>query len=181
MAYFNHSRKPVIHCQNYIINTPKKKNKKSKCFVFKYFNESDLRRLQEKVRLKMTQQPQSDATTTQISHERPSDFTESVEQNSSKPPQTTINVQFSKISLDNAEKKESDPGKSIENMVPEKNFKNIEAELSLNGLESEIPIVESVNMSNNDINQRAKQTTEDILTKLTSSQRSICAVIDLIL
>lgn len=129
----------------------------------------------------MSQQRQLAVTTTEINHEKPTDFTENVEQNSPEPPQATINVQISKISLDTAEIKESDPGNSSENMVPVKNFKNIEGELSLKGLETELPVVQTANLKSNDINQRGKQITEDILTKLTTSQRSICAVIDLIL
>lgn len=62
--------------------------------------------------------------------------------------------------------------------IPRKPMKNIEDVLSLKDLELDLPLIQTTRQNADDKHSQNKQTKENVLTKLTSSQRALCAAID---
>lgn len=65
--------------------------------------------------------------------------------------------------------------------VPVKPFKNIEAVLSTKDLELDLASLQIVKVNTDEKNARNQQMRENVLTRITTSQRAICACIDLIM
>lgn len=70
---------------------------------------------------------------------------------------------------------------SNHNEIAVKQFKSIEGVLSMKDLEIDLPASETKKSNKSENEMHIRQMNEEVLAKITSAQRSICAVIDLIL